>query len=766
MKSIKNDASNKYDYYKILISAVCILLFLPPFFRGFFFDYPEHMIYNIVVSIVFIAFLLWYWNNKKDDSLIRDKQELLQLVFILIYMINIIFGINKDGSTSVFLRLWIYLLIYWMVSRLFDNEKRINSLLWCIYVAGFILTVTPITTALGIYEFVSAFAGNRFQSTIQYANTYGIYMIVMSILGYYLYNISEKARIKAFVVASNALIFMGLVGSLSRGAWLIYPIIVLIYFIFSSSKMDYLYFYSFVWFGGAITYILSFVVFNEINDFLRLLIIIVVLLSTGVLYYLTNINELLRKRKSLLPVFLLVCFSIVIILKSDLIIAVLSSSLNRIINIDFSSVDALSRIAFWKDAIAMAFDRPLIGFGGQGWQAGYRAYQNHLYYTTEVHNHWLQVLVESGFIGFTVFASIWVLSFIKLYKTYIISENKEVKLLAVSLGCSLLALAMHSFLDFDFSIGSVYILFWVLIALTNGIYYHKEIEHENIKCFVKKGIVAPIIFITAIIMLLVTMSFSIANTQYIAAIEAENDGEFKKAEQYYNKVTTLNPLSSRYLSKFSEFYLNYGLQHNNNEITFVGLRKLEEANSYDRMNAILRFDLAKVYFSLNMLDKAVDEAEKAVQYQKMSINNYNNLMNMSLQAGIEFLKRGETEKAKKYFKLVIDTDKEMADVWSEVETDRKKIWDTIGFDKLIRIPRMSLYLAKASIALSEYDKVEEYLNEAKQKEEYRDQALLWQAIRYEKIGDTVNRDKILKELKNIDESIIKEYEEIIQILKI
>lgn len=72
------------------------------------------------------------------------------------------------------------------------------------------------------------------------------------------------------------------------------------------------------------------------------------------------------------------------------------------------------RIYFVKDALKIIFDNMknfFIGTGGEGFKNLYENYKTYNYHSTEVHNVYIQIFVESGVIGFTSFLLINILLF-------------------------------------------------------------------------------------------------------------------------------------------------------------------------------------------------------------------------------------------------------------------------------------------------------------------------------------------------------------------
>ena len=114
--------------------------------------------------------------------------------------------------------------------------------------------------------------------------------------------------------------------------------------------------------------------------------------------------------------------------------------INKIQDVLHGSDSYNLRIIYYKDALKIWRSSPkniLFGVGGEGFNELYQTVQTINYTSTEVHNSFLQILVESGLLGFSCIVSVIVL--------YIcISKNSVYKY-------ATLLLVLHSIVDLDFS---------------------------------------------------------------------------------------------------------------------------------------------------------------------------------------------------------------------------------------------------------------------------------------------------------------------------
>ena len=107
------------------------------------------------------------------------------------------------------------------------------------------------------------------------------------------------------------------------------------------------------------------------------------------------------------------------------------------------------------DAWRIVKDYPVFGAGGGGWEALYHKYQGYLYWTSVVHNDWLQIWVEVGTVGFLLYVGIWLQFLLYAWLVRCRAENSADRVLAVGLAAAALNIGVHSFIDADLSIPAI-----------------------------------------------------------------------------------------------------------------------------------------------------------------------------------------------------------------------------------------------------------------------------------------------------------------------
>lgn len=118
------------------------------------------------------------------------------------------------------------------------------------------------------------------------------------------------------------------------------------------------------------------------------------------------------------------------------------------------------RFDIWKDTLSMIKDKPLSGFGHNGWSNYFLFYKSK---NTELHNHshnlFLQIATCGGFIY--LFSYLWVfISYIK----YFFKSRKS--LLNICLAISIFSFLIHNIFDYFLNVPILGIMFFIILGLS------------------------------------------------------------------------------------------------------------------------------------------------------------------------------------------------------------------------------------------------------------------------------------------------------------
>lgn len=155
----------------------------------------------------------------------------------------------------------------------------------------------------------------------------------------------------------------------------------------------------------------------------------------------------------------------------------------------WSPYEARIRFGLWKDSAAIVRDFPF-------WGSGLGTFQHVIpYYRSQIdflkvsgvsqpaawyhtHNDYLQLLVECGIIGFLVVMWACGITLWRLFATFRTGHDRESVILGQSLLAGMIALLLHSFIDFNLHIPANALLFCVFLSLSLVIAQSQKVVHS------------------------------------------------------------------------------------------------------------------------------------------------------------------------------------------------------------------------------------------------------------------------------------------------
>lgn len=128
------------------------------------------------------------------------------------------------------------------------------------------------------------------------------------------------------------------------------------------------------------------------------------------------------------------------------------------------------RLVYYKDGMKLFKLSPIVGHGGEGFKSRYQEVQETPYISSEIHSVPLQILVEAGIIGLTIYILIVVVTYILIFK---LMRNKNKNGIIYLLIFSVYIVT--SLFDLVFSFGIMITLFGVIIGLIVNEYKERHI---------------------------------------------------------------------------------------------------------------------------------------------------------------------------------------------------------------------------------------------------------------------------------------------------
>lgn len=371
------------------------------------------------------------------------------------------------------------------------------------------------------------------------------------------------------------------------------------------------------------------------------------------------------------------------------------SILSRFENL-FTEKSYNTRLYFIKDGLKIFKDWWLMGAGGGAWSILNFKYQSYLYWSTQTHNYPLQVVIETGLIGiifFLMFLISIIMSFIKLYKKDA-TENINEKTKCIAIFISVLFLFLHAAVDFDFSLSSIYLLVWVLVALLNNYAYRHldqkekdsvtirkskkrsdfEWSLEGLKKVFEKGFnVKPVFVIIATIAVLIYpiifySAYNISNK----ALDSYNNSNLDEALGLMERATSLDYLNTKYVTGYAPIstrpdirigYIDLILkkmeavskQSGDKEVNseekkilnsymLTAQKLIKKVEGQAKFNSELSMNLGVYYLNTVEKDKGLDFISKSVYLKPFVPGQWQLKANAIYATAISYLKQGDNEK--------------------------------------------------------------------------------------------------------------------------
>jgi len=420
------------------------------------------------------------------------------------------------------------------------------------------------------------------------------------------------------------------------------------------------------------------------------------------------------------------------------------------------------RVYWTKEAINMIKIKPLLGYGGGGWEAAYRSNQSYNYSSTQVHNDWIQLGVETGLIGLLAWLGFWLLFVFEGIKLLLTNKGSN-RSLIWALVAGAVVIGGHAFLDFDLALGAVAIALWLNFGIVRGLVSARitpELEKTLTRQQKKKGYKPkvnpiPLLLVTAISLMLIASSISLLiggsyGSKAVAAIQNEGDGQAGLA--YFLKAGQFDPFEGAYNTDAGRLAMIFGDMK-------TGFKLMEQAAKKDSYNYQMHFNLAEAYWQQDDLAKALGAAETARWCAPLVQYTNNTIARMYALTGIRYLEEGNKMEADQVFKKVMAMPEQFETYFDSLAKGVQELWSPA--DRLKIDGELGLSLAIAEYFYGLYDRAEAHLAPALDNENTKVEATLWLAVIKERQGNRSESWDLLAEVEAMDENIAQNYDTIL-----
>ncbi|NLL18056.1 MAG: hypothetical protein GX262_03400, partial [Clostridia bacterium] len=434
----------------------------------------------------------------------------------------------------------------------------------------------------------------------------------------------------------------------------------------------------------------------------------------------------------------------------------------RMQTVDAETILSQERIFWSGEALQLIKNRPLFGYGGGGWESVYRSNQAYNYSSTQVHNDWLQLGVETGALGLLAWLGLWAVWLYSGIKAFIASESrKRTFIWAVIAGTA--AIGGHALIDFDLSLGAVSIALWFGFGIISGLVPDKATTQEPSPSrrakkrgkgrsrtnYVPLGIGALSLLFT-----LAAGSLIMGHNYGSQAVAAVQQGDGTKGLEYFSKASTYDPFQASYNIDAARLSL---LKGDIEQAVQLG----EQAAKKDRFNWQIHLNLAEIYWQQGSIDKSIEAATEAKNCAPLVQNVNNNVARVYALAGIRYLEERNEEAAWAVFEEVAAMPDQFNNYFEQLPEMIQRLWPS--YSRLAVDRELALSVGIAEYFLGKSQQATEHLELAMNNEASRAEALLWLAAARQKMGHTEEAQALLNQVLELDESVAQNYDAIVNL---
>ncbi|MBI2252941.1 MAG: O-antigen ligase family protein [Armatimonadetes bacterium] len=503
----------------------------------------------------------------------------------LAFLISLLFSTLKSfyfyGSLQQYINYAVYFLIFILVIVIFKKKEEIENLITWIFLIGSIVSLVGL-----FFYFLTNLSGfnSNFYATFYQTDVCAGFLLLILPLALSLF-ISADELAKTFLYALGALLIAwGLILTHSRGGILSF-ILILPFLLWSFKDLN------------------KKMIFTKLIIFLFFLLI-------GL--YSFNSKEYGHKSKPL------------------------KREIYSLVEGTDSSV--LARLSFWSSALSISMDYPISGIGLDNFNRFYPRYiDNGKYFSKFVHNFYLQLASEGGWISL-IFFLLFLFSIIRVsIKTLKYLNPKDLffyKFWGIALGA--LALIFHIFVDVDWQFSSIPVFLFTYFGIICATGASFEIKDKEIK---RKSWQIYTGYFLIIFLPLILLPY-LAEKEALEGKRFEDQGAYQKALIFHERALKLNPLEVNYRKNLANLYDLFNRQGE-------ALNQAQRLIKEDPKKAIHHQFLAQLYLKYKNEKYFLAEIRKAIELDPFYYPDFNN------DLGAYYLSKRDFKKAEVYYKIAI-----------------------------------------------------------------------------------------------------------------
>lgn len=644
---------------------ISFFLFLSLFKNGIFigiglhspsqYQFESAVLLTLIITTV-VALWVIIQAGKKNFIWTTDhtRNVILSAFIPCIYIVSSLQAVSPYMAQY---SVWIHLSIFiFFVSGIIwsQSNKLVISFPHIFLGFGYLVVIFGFLTMFGnayLLDSLAFYDVVRISSIFQYPNAYAVLLLILWIMIIIEVNNTTKRASRLLHSIMLVPVCVSFFLTLSRGALIILPLIIIVTLLMLSLKMQFkLLLYSIL---GAVGSLLIYsklasrglkvatqiqndsaagLKYDSVSIFSKSsieywAILILVSLVVGVVIYLLEkyTNKKLQKTierfnypmSNLWVPIILVILAIVgaAATRIKAITQILPETLrNRVEGINLETHSVYERLIMYKDASKIWREFPIFGGGGGAWEALYEKYQSYPYQSAQTHSFVTQLLVEVGLVGtvgILAFIGCILISFaIKFKKMDERNKKKYIFYFIVPI-----TILLHSLIDFEMSYLLYVILVFMCMGVLAGASSGSAALTENRNKIFKRTSTIVIGFISLSMLTLASMKLYSTNqiSESLSALDRQEPfNEIVNSLKSGLKSTRNNPVILQQLTNL--YYQAYEQSKDESYLkeSEVYMKKLTSAEPYYRTSFNLQY----------AVKLAKGDREAAIEGLKRAIEQY------------------------------------------------------------------------------------------------------------------------------------------------
>ncbi|WP_223065905.1 O-antigen ligase family protein [Paenibacillus caui] len=702
----KNHTSRNYGkkpaiIWLLIVGFIAFLVWSPfqaGLFNGQMLSFEKPLYWAVIVSCVLlvVGLIAYFRSFKLEDQ--KDGLTLFVLLLPLTYLLSLISAASVYLAVNMVLIQCMYAFLFILSVHLLRDKQANRIIETSIITVAYIIVLFGLFNWLGQIKLMAGLVGwfsktvangkytqavwidangPRLTSVFQYPNTYAAFLMAFFFIAIFCITRSKKGYVQAIHAFMLVPIVISVLLTLSRGGLVFLPVVFIVLLLFLKPAKQLLWIvYSII--SGVATLLISKPVTDLGQSFYQgtnteppakgwIYVLAASIVTTLLVWLIQRYvapwleNKLKgwsdRKTASLwLPIGSVVGVAIIaVILISTSARYILPGNIGeRLETINLQQHSVLERLTFYKDALKVVKDYPIIGAGGGAWASLYEQYQNNPYTSRQAHSFFMQYLVEVGILGFLVFMAFIIYIFYKYIRGFIRGDEEHRNAYFIYF-ILVLSILLHSTMDFNLSYIFIGILVFIGLGGMAAGMDNKPLGKIKLSQEFMRPAFTVVLGLAAIVLVIVGARYIVAANDVQkgqALVKTSNNYEeimapLKKALS----IRSSHPDAVLYAASLDQAVFKQTKQEQFYNESYDLLTKALEKDSHNKR---LLYQLIAGYGLNNQPDQAYQVLADNSGKFAWDIDWYEKLITQSYELGYQALGQGDTAKEQSYFKTGLE----------------------------------------------------------------------------------------------------------------